>query len=339
MTRGSSCHGRRTVLKQTAAGVSGLSLAAIAGCAGNGNGGGNEITIASTYEPGHVVVDAAEEFKETVEEESDGELEVTVSEGGAYGGEEEITDLCREGTIEAHADSRWPYMMYAEDYSFVNIPVVFEDYDHLVRVTEHDDFQPAHDEMREDGNQFMMGEWIYRGLRHFTANEPVYEPSDVEGMELRLPEIDEWVDIWSEIGASPTPVALDELYSGLQTGVVDASEGDIPQIHSHNLQEVQDSLSLTGHHVQVGALYMNDDFYQGLDESQQELVDDASLEATQQISEEAREEEDDLFDELEDDGMEIVEDVDQDAFQDAAEPVVEDMFDDWAGEWDDWRDI
>ncbi|WP_323174519.1 TRAP transporter substrate-binding protein [Natrialba sp. PRR66] len=338
MAHGSDYHSRRTVLKRTAVGASGLGLTAVAGCLGGGSGA-NEITIASTYEPGHVVVDAAEEFKSIVEEESDDELEVTVSEGGAYGGEEEISDLCREGTVEAHADSRWPYMMYAENYSFVNIPIVFEDYDHLTRVTEHEDFQPAHEEMRSDGNQFMMGEWIYRGLRHFTSNEPVREPSDVDGIELRLPEIDEWVDIWSEIGANPTPVSLDELYSGLQTGVVEASEGDVPQIHSFNLQEVQDYLSLTGHHVQVGALYMNDEFYQGLDDAHQELVDEASVEATQQISADARENEETLFQELEDAGMEIIEDVDQDAFRNAAEPVVEEMFGDWAGEWDDWRQI
>ncbi|ELY96344.1 TRAP transporter substrate-binding protein [Natrialba taiwanensis] len=338
MAHGSDYHSRRTVLKRTAVGASGLGLTAVVGCLGGGSGG-NEITIASTYEPGHVVVDAAEEFKSIVEAESDDELEVTVSEGGAYGGEEEISDLCREGTVEAHADSRWPYMMYAEDYSFVNIPIVFEDYEHLTRVTEHEDFQPAHEEMRSDGNQFMMGEWIYRGLRHFTSNEPVREPSDVDGIELRLPEIDEWVDIWSEIGANPTPVSLDELYSGLQTGVVEASEGDVPQIHSFNLQEVQDYLSLTGHHVQVGALYMNDEFYQGLDDAHQELVDEASVEATQQISADARENEETLFQELEDAGMEIIEDVDQDAFRNAAEPVVEEMFGDWAGEWDDWRQI
>lgn len=336
----SDYHSRRTVLKQTTAGISGIGIASLAGCTGTDEEGSpGEMTIASTYEPGHVVVDASEVFQEMVEDETDGELEVEISEGGAYGGEEEITDLCREGTVEAHADSRWPYMMYADDYAFVNIPVVFDDFEHLVRVTEHEDFDPAHEAMREEGNQFMMGEWIYRGQRHFTSNEPVYEPADVEGMDLRLPEIDEWVSIWSEIGADPTPVALDELYSALQTGVVEASEGDLPQIHSFNLQEVQDYLSLTGHHLQVGALYMNDDFYQSLDESHQDLVDEAAAEATQQISEQAREEEEELFDELEDEGMEIVEDVDQEAFQNAAEPVVDDMFDDWSGEWEDWQAI
>ncbi|MGQ3413799.1 TRAP transporter substrate-binding protein [Natrinema sp. LN54] len=331
---------RRTVLKRSVLGAGVVGLSSLAGCigGGNGGGGGNTITIASSYESDHVTVQAADRFKEIVEDEAD-ELTVEVVPGGSYGGEGEIAEQVREGAIQAHADSRWPFTQYAPEYEFVNIPIVFDDFEHLTRVTESEEFQPGLEQIISEGNQRMIGQWIDRGLRHFTSNEPVREPADVEGVDLRLPPLDNWVAIWEEIGANPTTVALDELYSALQTGTVGASEGDIPQIHSFNLNEVQDYLSYTGHHVQVGALYMNEDFYQGLDESHQDLVDEASNQATQEISESVRDQISEMESELQEGGMELIEDVNREAFKDAARPVVESMFDDFAGSLDQWQSI
>lgn len=343
---------RRTVLKKSLLGTSALGITSVAGClgggggdgngsgngSGNGGGGGPSATIASSYESSHVTVQAADRFKEIVEEEAN-DFSVEIVPGGSYGGEGEIAEQVRQGSIEAHADSRWPFTQYAPEYEFVNIPIVFEDFEHLVRVTESEEFQPGLERIVSEGNQRMIGQWIDRGLRQFTSNEPVREPADVEGVDLRLPPLDNWITIWEALGANPTTVALDELYSALQTGTVEASEGDIPQIHSFNLNEVQDYLSYTGHHVQVGALYMNENFYQGLDSSYQDLVDEASQQATQEISESVRNQISDMETELQEGGMELIQDVDREAFRETARPVVEDMFDDFAGTLDQWQSI
>lgn len=336
---------RRSVIKRTAMGAGVLGLSSLAGCtADTGNDGSNvddtvEMTFASSYETDHVSVQAAQRFKEIVEEKSDGEFLVEIIAGGSYGGEGEITQLCREGVLEAHADSRWPFENYTPEYYFINIPIVFEDFEHLVRVTNSAEFQPALDKIISEGNQRKIGEWVDRGRRHFTSNVPVRNPADVEGIKLRLPPIEEWVAIWEELGADPTTVALDELYSSLLTGTVEASEGDIPQIHSFDLNEVQDYLSYTGHHVQVAALYMNEEFYQGLDDDYRDLVDEAATEATQEISSGVREAISDMEAELEDKGMELVKNVDQEAFVEGARPVVEGLFENFEGTLDQWQSI
>lgn len=362
---------RRTVLKRTG-GLAAVTATGVAGClggdesdgegsddgggeagdgdgddgeAGDGGDGGEfdeefDITLGSTYEPGHVAVETAEQFKEIVEERTDGAFSVEVVPGGAYGAEDEVTEQCADGIIEMHSTGGLPFFMYAPEYYFFDVPFIIEDLDHMRRVLDSDEFQPAHDQVKEDGNQRQVGVRYYRGIRHFTSNEPVRGPDDVQGMNLRLPELDSWVEIWSEIGADPTPVALDELYSALQTGVADASEGPPEQVNSFNLFEVQDYYSLTSHMVQTGALYMNEDFFQGLDDNYQDLVLEAAEEASRAGSETAREREQDLIDELEAEGMEIVEDADTEAFRDAAEPAVEELFEtEWEGTWDQWRDI
>lgn len=329
---------RRRVLRG-GAGIATAGIVGLAGCTGDDNGD-ISMTIASAFEPGHINVEAAEMFEEEIEEQSDGEIEVEVSAGGAYGAEDEIGELVSGGEPEAHAAGTVPFLQYASDYWFFGNPFVMEDYDHLLRVMDHEIMDGVEETMIENGNQRPIGQQIYRGLRHFTSNEPIETPEDLQGLALRLPELDPWVDIWSQVGADPTPVALDELYSALQTGTVDSSEGDAEQIHSFDLQEVQSHLSLTNHLVETGNLYMNENFYQDLDESHQDLVLEIGQNVTEDAAQQAQEREDELITELEEEGMTVVEDVDEAAFEEAAEPAVDQWFEDeWVGTWDEVQNI
>ncbi|WP_331232961.1 TRAP transporter substrate-binding protein [Natronorarus salvus] len=284
--------------------------------------------IGSTFEPGHITVECAEMFAERMDEESDGRFDVTVTPGGAYGAEDEIAELVAGGTLEGLTGGMLPYMMYAEENYPLVSPFLAEDWDHHQRIVESDIIQEgAIPQLIEEGNQRVLGQEVYRGVRHFTSNEPIYEPADVAGLDLRLPEIDAWVEVWTEIGASPTPVALDEMYSAVQTGVVDSTEGDVEQISAFNLDEVQDYLTLTGHRVETGILSFNEDFYQGLDETYQEMMEEVAWEVTEEAAQIAVDREDDLVDELGEE-MEIIDepDLDRDAFFDEAEPALERLF-------------
>lgn len=333
MTLGTNLDRRGFLSAAGAASVTGM--AAIAGCMGDDDGG-VEMTIGSAFEPGHINVEAAEQFAEEIEAQSDGDFQVNVTPGGAMGAEDEITSLVEEGGADAHAAGTVPFDMYTPEYWFFGSPFVMEDYDHLLRVMESDIMDDIEDQMIEEGNQRPIGQQIYRGERHFTSNKPIRTPEDLDGLALRLPELDPWVDIWNQVGADPTPVALDELYSALEQGTVDSSEGDAEQISSFNLHEVQTHVSLTGHLVETGNIYVNEDFFQGLDESYQDMVLEIGADVTAEAAEASLEREDDLIDGLADEGMEVIDDVDHAAFEDAADDAVRGWFDEeWVGTWDD----
>lgn len=325
---------RRSLVKGIGVGA----IAATAGCsnvsdlgAGGGGDGGISMTIASTFEPGHILVQAAENFKEEIEEESGGDISVEISPGGSYGSEDEIGEVVSQGGVEAHAAGSFPYYQFASEYWFFGCPFVLSDYDQLLSVLESDQMQEAHDTLIENGNQRPMGQQIYRGARHFTSNTAVRSPEDVSELDLRLPELEPWVQTWEEVGASPTPVALDELYSALEQGVVDASEGGAEQISSFNLFEVQSHLSLTGHLIANGNIYINESFYQGLDQSQQDMIMEVGQSATQSAAQTSQDREQQLINELGEQGMEVVEDVDTSAFQEAAVPAMQQLFEStWA---------
>lgn len=330
---------RREVLNRTAVGLGGISIVGLAGCLGDDNGA-SDVTLATSFEEGHVLVDAAEEFADQVEDETDGAISIEITPGGAYGAEDEIAEQVQDGVIEMHSGGGMPYSIFAPEYYFFDNPFVVEDLDHLRQIEDSEQFGTGQEMLAEEGNQRHIGSFIYRGLRQFTANEPIREPADLDGIDLRLPELDPWVSIWEEVGASATPVALDELYSGLEQGVADASEGDAEQISSFNLHEVQDYLSLTEHQVQAGGLYVNEDFFQGLDEADQDAVLEAAEAASMTASQQSEDEEQDIIEELEAEGMEIIDDVDQSAFLDRAEPAVNELFEsEWEGTWDEWREV
>ncbi|GAA0313057.1 sialic acid TRAP transporter solute-binding subunit SiaP [Halarchaeum salinum] len=293
------------------------------------------MTIASAFEPGHILVETANSFKESIESESDGDISVDVSAGGSYGNETELGELVSQGGVEAHAAGTAPYNQFAPRYAFFGSPFVVPSYDQLLSILDSDEMQEGIDTLVENGNQRPLGQQIYRGARNTTSNSPIRTPEDVSDINLRLPELDPWVTIWEGVGASPTPVSLSELYSALEQGVVDASEGGAEQISSFNLYEVQSHLSLTSHLISSGNLYINDNFYQGLDQTHRDMIDEVSQEVTQASAETSQEREQELINSLSDNGMTIVEDVDVAAFQDAAAPAVERMFEEnWAFDWE-----
>ena len=102
---------------------------------------------------------------------------------------------------------------------------------------------------------------VYRGLRQTTSKKPIYTPADAYGLKLRLPGIPTWIAVWKEIGAEPVPLKLPELYPGSKSGKADASEGDVSQITSFKLNEVQTHLIMTNHMVQIGGMLINKPFF------------------------------------------------------------------------------
>lgn len=350
-------NGRSLSRRRLIAGLGASGVAALAGCSSSGStqgsgatttgdgssgGGGSEshtIQVGSAFEPDHILVRAVERFGDKIAAETDDRITITVNAGGSLGGEEAVLNAVQSGSIQAHVGGGLPVSMFASDYYFVDTPYIMKDWEHFKRVWNSEAFQPALDQIKEQGNQRNLGV-IYRGVRHYTANKAVETPETVQGMKLRLPQLDDWVKIWKEIGVNPTPVALNELYSALQQGTADASEGPAQQVYNKSLHEVQSHYSLTGHMVQSGGFYINEEFFQGLSDDDQQLVVDLADEATTWASETAKTEEEELIQKLSDEGMTIVEDVDTEAFRQAGISAVKELFDDqYALTWDNIQSI
>jgi len=107
----------------------------------------------------------------------------------------------------------------------------------------------------------VLGVWE-NGFRHITNNvRPIVKPEDLKGIKLRVPGGVWRVKMFQAYGANPSPMPFSEVYSALQSGVMDAQENPFTQIYSAKFQEVQKYLSLTGHVYTPAFLIVSEDFW------------------------------------------------------------------------------
>lgn len=280
------------------------------------------IRIGSPFKPGHILVEAAEKFKEVIEKESVGRINVEIQAG--VDSEEKINDLNSEGKLEMQSNGHRALEIFAPQYFFFNAPYVMKDLDHFMRVWNGSLGKRARQQVEKDGNVTYLG-IVYRGLRQTTSKKPIYTPADVYALKLRLPTVKTWIAVWKEIGADPVPIPLPELYKSLKDGKAEASEGDLPQIASFKLDEVQNYLTITNHLVQTGGIMINTKFFNGLSEKDRSLVIKAVNMAVDWANAKIKKGESQLLLELQRKGMQVII-PDADAFREKAKPAVEELF-------------
>lgn len=308
-------------------------LSACGGTIGDGGEGGNggdggggetlEMDLATVYEADAPQSLGAERFAELVEEKSGGEIVVNFFPGGSLGTEQDNFNAVSSGELDMVLGGSTGIDMFANEFMFFQSPYMMQDIGHVENFIESD----LHDDMVErmgESNIQLVGH-IIRGARNSTSNQPFTTPEELQGVSFRLPESPTWIAVWEGLGASATPVALPELYSALQTGVVDASEGPYEQFATFSLQEVQDYVINTEHIYEVTEIWIGKEIYDSMTEEQRGWVDEAGEEAVEFANEEAEVQEEEFLQELVDGGAEVI-DPDRDAFIQAAQEPLQQLF-------------
>jgi len=280
------------------------------------------IRIGSPFKTGHILVDAAEKFKELIESGSGGRIEVKFEIGTKS--EEEIIRMNSTGALEMQSNGTQFLQIYAPPYYFFTNPYHMKDFEHYMRVWDGKLGQQAQAEMEKNGNLKFLGT-VYRGMRQMTTKKPIYTPADVYGLKMRLPVIPTWMAVWKAIGADPVPLTLPELYPGLKSGKADASEGDVSQITSFKLDEVQTHLIMTNHMAQTGGMLIHKPFFDGLSKADQTLVVLAAKQACDWANAKMKASETSYVLELQRKGMQVVI-PDAESFRVKAKPAVDELF-------------
>jgi TRAP-type C4-dicarboxylate transport system substrate-binding protein len=148
----------------------------------------------------------------------------------------------------------------------------------------------------------------------------VYTPADVAGLKIRVPEIRINLAIWRALGASPTPMAWSEVYTGLQMKTVDAQENPLELIWSNKIYEVQSHLSLTAHMRAVLWVMMNDKFFTNLPPDLQKVITEAARESEPYVNNIVTKAQEETLGNLKTKGMKVIQ-PDLDAFGKATKDV------------------
>jgi tripartite ATP-independent transporter DctP family solute receptor len=232
------------------------------------------IKLSHTIPEGQPIAQAAQEFKRLVEQNSQGGITVQVFPYNQLGGENEVIQQVRQGTIQMSVDSASTLGNVVPLVGVMDAPYVWTDYPTLVRVTSGPLFDPIRADLVKAGIRLMATHWYY-GTRELTAHKLIMKPEDATGLKIRTPPSPTNLLAGRVLGGNPVPLDPQQLYLALKQKVVDAQENPLSFIYATKLYEVQAYIILTNHILQSQVVLMNQKFWDGLKPEQQKVIADA----------------------------------------------------------------
>ncbi len=265
-------------------------------------------------------------FKEEVEKNSNGSITIDLQASGVLGSENDVLDtmLGGAGTIQISRISAFALTTYGGHKStLLSIPYTFKDRNHFWNFVNSDLAEEFLREPSDNGSGIRGLFYGEEGFRHFFTVDPVSGIEDLKGKKIRVSNDPVMQGMVEGLGASPTVVDFGELYSALQTGVVDGAEQPTANYQSNAFNEVANNFLMDGHTLGAVQVVITDEAWNSLTESQQKAITDAGKVASEycrQISEEA---ENKVLDELKAGGCNVVEVTDKTPWQEACKKVIE----------------
>lgn len=217
-------------------------------------------------------------FKEEVEAKSNGKITITIYPNSTLGGDRDMAEGMQMGTTD-FALIAGVLGNFEPSIQLLELPYLFSSEEQYKKVIDGEVGKEISDRILKSSGIRILNFWD-RGPRQVTSNKPINTLADVKGLKIRLPEIKAMVDTWKAMGASPTTMAWNEVYTGLQQNVIEAEENPVPFIYSGKIHEVQKYLALTNHKYEYVTLSMSDKTWSKLNAEQQKIVTDAAKVAT-----------------------------------------------------------
>ena len=265
--------------------VAALSISLLAGCGGGtkqatpaAKDGVIEIKLSHSSPAVEDRLEAGcQAFKKYVEEKSGGKIKVTTYPNSQLGGEREQLEGVQLGTIHMAALSSGPLPGVFPQIMVFDLPYLFATQKAAYEVLDGPAGQEIFELMRAKTGIRGLA-WGENGFRHFTNSvRPVTKPTDMQGLKIRTMENPAHMAIVKALGASPTPMAFNEVYSGLQQKTIDGQENPISLIVSMKFYETQKYLTLDGHVYNPYLLLINDKFYSGLSDDMKKIINEGAL--------------------------------------------------------------
>lgn len=274
-----------------------------------------------------IVGQMATAFADKVTELSGGTMKIDIQASGVLGSENDVLDtmLGGGGTIDMSRISAFALTSYGGEKSMLlSLPYTFVSRDHYWNFATSDLADEFLLEPHENGSGVRGLFYGEEGFRHFFTVNEISGMDDLSGMKLRVSNDPVMNGLVESLGANPTVVSFNELYSALQTGVVDGAEQPIANYKSNAFPEVAPNMILDGHTLGAIQVIITDEAWDSLTAEQQNILMEAGAYASQfnrQISQDA---ENEVLEQLKADGVKIIEVDDVAPWQEAVKGVIAD---------------
>jgi tripartite ATP-independent transporter DctP family solute receptor len=213
--------------------------------------------------PGSLFAITTDEFAKRANAALAGKVDIKVFHSSQLGSDEQMMRGIKVGAPEMFAPST--VMSTADDkFGVFEMPYLIVSRAHMKKAADNKQIQTQLFGGLPAKGMRILGVWE-NGFRHITNNvRPIVKPDDLKGIKLRVPGGVWRVKMFKAYGGNPSPMPLAEVYSALQSGVMDGQENPFPQIASAKFHEVQKFLSLSGHVYTPAYLVVGEDVWKRL---------------------------------------------------------------------------
>lgn len=275
--------------------------------------------VTQTSHPYHL---GAEMFKAAVAKKTNGKVEISIFPARQLGDDRQLLEGVRLGTIDAALVSASTFSLFTPVMDALQLPWLINSYEELA-----DAFvSPPAKKMLEslDGLGIKGLGYYEGGFRHFMNRvRPVRTAADLQGLKIRVVPNPLHIAIFKAVGTNPTPMPYGEIYTGLQTGVIDGAEMNISSIFSERFYESAKQVSLTGQFFFPAVTIMNRAKFQRLPAEQRKALEEAAQETIRAQVLETGKQDKEVAEKLKALGVEILPFADLATMQQKVKPVAD----------------
>lgn len=227
----------------------------------------------------NILTENAQEFAKKVTERSKGEVEVVVYPNSQLGNERDLMEGLQLGTVQMAEVSGGVMSTFVPEAGVFSLPFIFRDWDHLDKVLKTPAVVNRLDEITLKKSGIRTLGWMEQGFRvTLTVKKPVSSLKDFEGLKIRVPEDKVLIRTFQLVKAAPTVIPWGEVYTSLQTGVVEGMESTTPAMYTMKFYEVANYIAETNHQHSVVGFLISEKVFQSLSKAAQEVILQAARE-------------------------------------------------------------
>lgn len=279
------------------------------------------IKLGHGLDPSHPVHQAMEHMSERLVEKSDSTMRLDIYPSEQIGTERELLELLQVGSVDMTKVSSAVLEGFSAPYKVFGLPYVFRSDEHRYAVMEG---EIGREILLSGQDVWLRGLTFYdAGTRSFyTTDEPIREPEDLRGMNIRTMNSPVSIQMVNQMGGSATPISFGELYTALQQGVVDGAENNAPSFHLTNHYELCDYYTLDEHTAPQDVLLVSTHLWDRLTPQQRTWLQEAADESAQYQKKLWAKASKEALEAVKEAGVEIIR-PDKSKFSEAVQPLLE----------------
>lgn len=289
---------------------------------------GRTLVLALDQSEDHPSFEALDDFANRLDARTNGRWSIKIYSNGTLGSQQDTVQMAEDGSVDLMIASGTLLENLNEDFSLYGAPYFYKSIKHQMSVLRDTDLMnDLYRSLEEDNGITVLGGFTQGYRNIYTTRKGITEPADLHGVKLRVQESPLMIDVVRAMGASPTPLSYGEVYTSVQSGIIDGAENNIVSYVTTGHYQVAPHMALTRHQIGTDYLVANSDALDSMSDADEEIFRD-EWDSTMVLDTELWLKETETMKQTALDGGATFSEVDEPEFRKRLKPVLDDMLED-----------